>query len=113
MRDAEPRRAPCGRAPPAPAPREWAPTPDATVNAFFAAFGARDLDALLALIAEHATWTIPGDPAIVPWAGQRDRNALADGFFRPLFEAASYRIFEDSLILARVYTGDPSLGLAA
>ncbi|MDI2127709.1 nuclear transport factor 2 family protein [Yinghuangia seranimata] len=148
------------------------PTPDATVNAFFAAFGARDLAGLTALVAEDAEWNIPGDPAIVPWAGLRHgRDTLADGFFAPLFAATeplsfevvhahahtagdasdgvtavyvhgrfayrfrpsqqllddefvmrfttaggrvtSYRIFEDSLLLARVHTGDWALGLAA
>ncbi|MFI9505682.1 nuclear transport factor 2 family protein [Nocardia sp. NPDC052566] len=140
------------------------PTADHTVNAFFAAFAARDLDRLIELIAEDATWNIPGDPAIVPWAGIRHgRETLRAGFFTPLFEAAeplafeilhtsaadgtvfvnghftyrfhpsgqllddefvmrftvaggrvtSYRIFEDSLDLARVYTGDPTLGWVA
>ncbi|UQI46525.1 nuclear transport factor 2 family protein [Streptomyces sp. HU2014] len=139
------------------------PTADPTVNAFFAALGTRDLDGLLALIAEDATWTIPGDPAIVPWTGERHgRDALPEGFFTPLFEAAeplafevlhshtgdgtvyvhgsfryrfhvsrqvlddefvmrftvadgritSYRIFEDSLGLARAHTGDLGLGLS-
>ncbi|GAB4586581.1 nuclear transport factor 2-like protein [Nocardia sp. IFM 10818] len=35
------------------------------------------------------------------------RFTVADGL------VTSYRIFEDSLILPRVYTGDPALGLAA
>lgn len=140
---------------------EAGPTPDPTVNAFFAALAERDLDGLLALIAEGAVWHIPGDPVIVPWAGvHHGRATLREGFFNPLFEAAeplafdilhthasngtvfvngrfvyrfrpsqqvlddefvirftvadglitSYRIFEDTLGLARAHTGDPALG---
>ncbi|WP_030200216.1 nuclear transport factor 2 family protein [Streptomyces sp. NRRL S-87] len=147
-------------------------TTDATavVDAYFAAFGARDIDRALSLVAPDAVWTVPGDPRIVPWVGVRQGHDALRDFFTELFTAseplafevhgmtevpagppghgtkvvipgrfayrftasrqilddtfvmvftiadgriAAYDIFEDSLGLARAYTGDPALGLPA
>ncbi|MEU5645244.1 nuclear transport factor 2 family protein [Streptomyces milbemycinicus] len=41
------------------------------VEAYFQAFGARDMERILSHFAGDATWTIPGDPALAPWAGSR------------------------------------------
>ncbi|MEU4466824.1 nuclear transport factor 2 family protein [Streptomyces sp. NPDC024017] len=43
----------------------------ATVEAYFEAFGTRDMERILSHFAPDATWTIPGDPALTPWAGHR------------------------------------------
>ncbi|MFF9808244.1 nuclear transport factor 2 family protein [Streptomyces coeruleorubidus] len=43
----------------------------ATVEAYFDAFGRRDMERILAHFPPDATWTIPGDPALTPWAGSR------------------------------------------
>ncbi|MFD7476138.1 DUF2255 family protein, partial [Streptomyces sp. NPDC059837] len=43
----------------------------ATVEAYFEAFGTRDMERILVHFAPDATWTIPGDPALTPWAGSR------------------------------------------
>ncbi|MFC8669825.1 DUF2255 family protein [Streptomyces sp. NPDC057199] len=43
----------------------------ATVEAYFDAFGTRDLERILVRFAPDVTWTIPGDPALTPWAGTR------------------------------------------
>jgi ketosteroid isomerase-like protein len=43
----------------------------ATVEAYFEAFGTRDMGRILSHFAPDATWTIPGDPALTPWAGRR------------------------------------------
>lgn len=42
-----------------------------TVEAYLDAFGARDTERILSHFAADATWTIPGDPALTPWAGTR------------------------------------------
>ncbi|MFI1034486.1 nuclear transport factor 2 family protein [Streptomyces sp. NPDC020951] len=42
-----------------------------TVEAYFEAFGSRDLERILTHFAPDATWMIPGDPALTPWAGRR------------------------------------------
>ncbi|MER7930633.1 nuclear transport factor 2 family protein [Streptomyces sp. NPDC096057] len=42
-----------------------------TVEAYFEALGTRDLERILPHFARDATWTIPGDPALTPWAGRR------------------------------------------
>ncbi|MFE2318839.1 DUF2255 family protein [Streptomyces sp. NPDC059441] len=43
----------------------------ATVEAYFEALGARDMERILSHFAPAATWTIPGDPTLTPWAGTR------------------------------------------
>ncbi|GGQ66558.1 nuclear transport factor 2 family protein [Streptomyces asoensis] len=43
----------------------------ATVEAYLRAFGTRDMQRILSHFAPDATWTIPGDPALTPWAGSR------------------------------------------
>ncbi|MEU0073508.1 nuclear transport factor 2 family protein [Streptomyces sp. NPDC006332] len=43
----------------------------ATVEAYFEAFGTRDMERVLSHFTPEATWTIPGDQALTPWAGSR------------------------------------------
>ncbi|WP_186319089.1 nuclear transport factor 2 family protein [Streptomyces sp. SAJ15] len=131
-----------------------------TVRAFFAAFATHDLDQILALVDEDAHWYVPGEPALVPWAGERRGHASLREFFELVFTVAEplafdihgmaelgdtvlipgrfayryhrsgqtlddefilkitvrdglvtdYRIFEDSLRLARAYLGDTAPG---
>ncbi|MFF3331855.1 nuclear transport factor 2 family protein [Streptomyces sp. NPDC002888] len=57
----------------------------ATVEAYFKALGTRDMERILPHFAPDATWTIPGDPALTPWAGRRSgpeeiRQSLAAFF---------------------------------
>ncbi|MER7930743.1 nuclear transport factor 2 family protein [Streptomyces sp. NPDC096057] len=42
-----------------------------TVEAYLDAFGTRDMERVLSHFPPDATWTIPGDPALTPWAGSR------------------------------------------
>jgi ketosteroid isomerase-like protein len=42
-----------------------------TVEAYFDALGTHDMERILARFAPDATWTIPGNPALTPWAGRR------------------------------------------
>ncbi|WSQ14853.1 nuclear transport factor 2 family protein [Streptomyces sp. NBC_01231] len=41
----------------------------ATVEAYFEDFGTRDMERILSHFTPDATWTIPGDPGLTPWAG--------------------------------------------
>ncbi|MFC8143513.1 nuclear transport factor 2 family protein [Streptomyces paradoxus] len=43
----------------------------ATVEAYFEAFGTRDMERILSHFTADTTWAIPGDPALTPWAGSR------------------------------------------
>ncbi|MER7684118.1 DUF2255 family protein [Streptomyces sp. NPDC097610] len=100
----------------------------ATVEAYFEALGARDRERILSHFAPDATWTIPGDPALTPWAGTRTgpeeiRQSLTAFFaaVEPLaFELqmilrftvadgliTDYRVFEDSLGITRTHLGEP------
>jgi ketosteroid isomerase-like protein len=136
----------------------------ATVNAYFEAFGAREPDRLVSFFAADASWVVPGDPALTPWAGDRSGPQDIRQFFELFFEAAeplafevhsftevgddqvlitgrfayrfhasglefddefvqrytigdgkitAFRIFEDSLGLARAYRGEPVIAAGA
>ncbi|MFF3963945.1 nuclear transport factor 2 family protein [Streptomyces griseorubiginosus] len=57
----------------------------ATVEAYLDALGARDMEHILSHFSADAAWTIPGDPALTPWAGSRTgpegiRQSLASFF---------------------------------
>ncbi len=127
--------------------------PREIVQEFFDAQASGDDQAVIGLFAPDATWDIPGDPAVVPWVGSRNREGIGDyltlqrdnseptgfelytwlvdgpdvvvlGRFAYRFASGgsiddpfavhlvvrdglirSFRIFEDSLSLARGYTG--------
>ncbi|TDO93556.1 nuclear transport factor 2 family protein [Enemella evansiae] len=52
------------------------PVPD-VITSFFAALTGGDLDSALELCAPDAVWVIPGDPDLLPWAGEhRGRDAI-------------------------------------
>jgi ketosteroid isomerase-like protein len=135
----------------------------ATVNAYFEAFGTRDLDRLVSFFTPDASWIVPGDRQLTPWAGDRTGPEDIRQFFELFFEAAeplafevytfteagedqvlitgrfayrfhasglefddefiqrytiadgkitAFRIFEDSLGLARAYRGEPVITAA-
>ncbi|NSL87851.1 nuclear transport factor 2 family protein [Chitinophaga sp. Mgbs1] len=56
------------------------------VNKFFAAMAQRNLDDILALIADETDWYIPGNEAIAPWLGHRSTKAAIADFYRMLWE---------------------------
>ncbi|MFD9195926.1 nuclear transport factor 2 family protein [Streptomyces phaeochromogenes] len=81
-----------------------------TVEAYFDALGTREMERILSHFAPDATWTIPGDPALTPWAGRRTgpeeiRQSLTAFFADGLI--TDYRVFEDSLGITRTCLGEP------
>lgn len=71
-----------------------------TVQAFLAAMGQRDLDAITVLFAERVDWYIPGDSQLAPWLGRRsDRKGVRDFFSTlwPVTEPLSAKV--DNLLV--------------
>lgn len=68
--------------------------PTATVNAYFEAFGARDIDRILSFFTTDTTWIVPGDKAVTPWVGRRTGPEDIGQFFTLFFQAAEPRAFE-------------------
>ncbi len=66
----------------------------ATVNAYFEAFGARDIDKLVSFFTPDATWIVPGDRSLTPWGGERRGPVEIREFFELFFEAAEPLAFE-------------------
>lgn len=73
-------------------------TPLQVTQAFFDANEGGDPAAVRALFASDATYVIPGDPELVPWVGERDRDGIAD-YMRELAAHAEFDHFEVTKIL--------------
>ncbi|WP_033318185.1 nuclear transport factor 2 family protein [Streptomyces yerevanensis] len=65
-----------------------------TVEAYFEALGARDMERILSRFAPDATWTIPGDPALTPWAGHRTGPKDIEQSLTAFFAAVDPLVFE-------------------
>lgn len=76
-------------------------TPGEVVQAMFTAFGAGDVDAVLALLDPEVTWFVPGDRALVPWTGTwRGREEMRE-FFAVIARSAQPRAFEIHRLLTQ------------
>ena len=65
-----------------------------TVWRFFKAFGRGNVDMLMPLLSEDGVWFLPGDPEVVPYAGERRGHAGASDFFQRLGAAVELERFE-------------------
>lgn len=65
-----------------------------TVEAYFDALGTREMERILSHFAPDATWTIPGDPALTPWAGRRSGPEEIRQSLTELFAAVEPLAFE-------------------
>ena len=69
-------------------------TPARTVvTQFFDAIEQGDVDAVIKLMSPDVLWDVPGDPAQVPWAGQRQGPDAVRQFYGTLLDAASREDF--------------------
>lgn len=78
----------------------------ATINAYFEAFGSRDVDRLTSFFTPDAQWVVPGDPELTPWVGTRTGPDEIRGFFETFFRAAEPLGFE---VFNIVEVGDDQL----
>lgn len=65
-----------------------------TVEAYFEALGTRDMERILSHFTPDATWTIPGDPALTPWAGHRTGPKDIEQSLTAFFAAVEPLVFE-------------------
>jgi ketosteroid isomerase-like protein len=56
-------------------------------TAFLECLGMQDAEGLGELFAEEINWFVPGDPALMPWAGARSRKSDVPGYFHALWAA--------------------------
>ncbi|MEU5048157.1 nuclear transport factor 2 family protein [Streptomyces sp. NPDC021096] len=70
------------------------PTALHTVEAYFEALGQGDMDAVFALLAPEVEWLVPGDAALVPWAGRRTGHTAMREWFPMLAGAGERKDFE-------------------
>ncbi len=62
------------------------------VNEFLKRVAEGDIPAVVALFAPDASWEVPGDPDIVPWAGRRTVDGIP-AFFQTLSELTDRELF--------------------
>ena len=72
-----------------------------TVQEAYAAFGRGDIPAVLGLLSEDVSWTIPGPGDVVPFAGQYDGREGVGRFFAALGGAESVERFEPGEFIAQ------------
>jgi uncharacterized protein len=72
-----------------------------TVRRLFAAFGSGDVATLMSLLSEDVVWFLPGDPGVVPHAGERRGHAGASQFFQLLGGAVEFEQFEPREFVAQ------------
>lgn len=66
-----------------------------TVQMNYAAFGQGNIPAILATLTDDCTWTHPGNPAIVPFAGTfRGKADIGNKFFAMIPTAVEITVFE-------------------
>ncbi|GHC39497.1 nuclear transport factor 2 family protein [Streptomyces cinnamoneus] len=70
------------------------PTALDTVEAYVAALGRGDMEAVFALLDPEVEWFVPGDAALVPWAGRRTGHAAMRAWFPLLAGAGERKDFE-------------------
>jgi ketosteroid isomerase-like protein len=58
-----------------------------TTTAFLERLGTQDAEGLGELFAEEINWFVPGDPALMPWAGARSRKSDVPNYFYALWAA--------------------------
>src|ERR1043166_8231757 len=72
-----------------------------TVQDAYAAFSRGDINAILELLAEDVSWTVPGPGDIVPFAGRYEGREGVGRFFAALDGAESVERFEPQEFIAQ------------
>lgn len=69
------------------------------VQDLYAAFGRRDVPAIVAAMADDVVWTVHG-PGSIPYGGERTGKAAVQGWFATLGEAVTIARFEIDKFIA-------------
>ena len=72
-----------------------------TVQRLFQAFGRGDVATLMSLLSEDVLWFLPGERAVVPYAGERRGHAGASQFFQLIGGAVEFEAFEPREFVAQ------------
>ena len=65
-----------------------------TIHKVYAAFEKGDVEGVISMLTDGVTWTTPGPPDIIPYAGQRQGHDQVTGYFETFGQAAQTISFE-------------------
>lgn len=71
-----------------------------TIHKVYAAFGQGDVEGVVSMLTDGVTWTTPGPPDVIPYAGLRRGHDQVTGYFEAFGQAAETTAFEPQKFFA-------------
>ena len=71
-----------------------------TLHKVYEAFGQGDVEGVISMLTDDVTWSTPGPPDIIPYAGQRRGHDQVTGYFEAFGQAAQTTAFEPQKFFA-------------
>lgn len=93
------------------------------IHKVYSAFGHGDVEGVISMLTDDVTWTTPGPPDVIPYAGERRGHDEVTGYFEAFgastettaFELAEGKIsafegYEDSAAVVAAFTAGSNQG---
>ena len=71
-----------------------------TIHKVYEAFGQGDVEGVISMLADDVTWTTPGPPDVIPYAGEKKGHDEVRGYFEAFGAAAQTTAFEPQKFFA-------------
>ncbi|MBA2534356.1 MAG: nuclear transport factor 2 family protein [Rubrobacter sp.] len=65
-----------------------------TIHRVYAAFQQGDVEGVISMLTDDVTWSTPGPPDVIPYAGLRQGHDQVTGYFEAFGQAAETTAFE-------------------
>jgi ketosteroid isomerase-like protein len=71
-----------------------------TIHKVYEAFGRGDVEGVISMLADDVTWTTPGPPDVIPYAGEKKGHDEVRGYFEAFGAATETTAFEPQKFFA-------------
>ncbi len=71
-----------------------------TIHKVYEAFGKGDVEGVVSMLTDDVTWTTPGPPDVIPYAGERRGHDQVRGYFEAFGASAQTTAFEPQRFFA-------------
>lgn len=71
-----------------------------TIHEVYEAFGRGDVEGVISMLADDVTWTTPGPPEVIPYAGEKRGHDEVTGYFETFDAATETTAFEPQRFFA-------------
>jgi uncharacterized protein len=71
-----------------------------TIHEVYDAFGKGDVEGVISMLTDGVTWTTPGPPDVIPYAGERRGQDEVTGYFEAFGESTETTAFEPQKFFA-------------